>query len=363
MTAETPWGMVFDGPGRKLNCATFARPKLAPGECLVRVLGTTLCGSDLHSYEGRRLTPVPTILGHEILGEIEELPTEPPTAIGGRPLAVGDRVVWGLAASCGECHYCHRDLPQKCVALFKYGHEALRPGRELSGGLASHCLLVRGTAIVRVPDSVPDAVACPAACATATVAGALRVAAARPQGRFLVVGLGMLGLTACAMLRAAGAECVWGVDVDPRRRALATRFGALRALECNEVPGSVMAHTDGRGVDAAFEFTGSPDGARMTLEALDLGGVAVWVGATYPAPPVSVDAETIVRRCLTVRGLHNYHPTDLVAAMEFLASHGRSSPFESVVSPPFPLEQAEGAFKAAATGEYLRVAVGHFRTS
>ena len=101
MTAETPWGMVFDGPGRKLNCATFARPKLAPGECLVRVLGTTLCGSDLHSYEGRRLTPVPTILGHEILGEIEELPTEPPTAIGGRPLAVGDRVVWGLAASCG----------------------------------------------------------------------------------------------------------------------------------------------------------------------------------------------------------------------------------------------------------------------
>ena len=77
---KKPRAMVFEAPGKPLALREFARPTLAAGEMLVEVSCTTLCGSDLHSYEGRRPTPCPTILGHEILGRVCELRPGDPVA-------------------------------------------------------------------------------------------------------------------------------------------------------------------------------------------------------------------------------------------------------------------------------------------
>src|SRR5262249_39058127 len=151
----------------------FATPAPQTGETLVTVLGCTLCGSDLHSVDGRRTVPVPTVLGHEIVGTIAAFgDASPQRDFAGRELRVGDRITWGIVASCGKCFLCCRGLPQKCAHAVKYGHESLRPGRELLGGLADHCLLTPGTAIVRLPEALPLGVACPASCATATIAAA-----------------------------------------------------------------------------------------------------------------------------------------------------------------------------------------------
>src|SRR5581483_7521681 len=104
---------------------------------LVRVTGCTLCGSDLHSYAGRRSVAVPTVLGHEILGRIDAFgPSTPRRDFLGQSLAEGDRVTWAIVANCGDCFYCLRGLPAKCQHSVKFGHELLRPGRELTGGLA-----------------------------------------------------------------------------------------------------------------------------------------------------------------------------------------------------------------------------------
>ena len=155
---------VFTGAGEPLELTELPVPAtLRDGEALVRVTCCTLCGSDLHSYSGDREVLTPTILGHEILGTIE--------AVGGRtPLAIGQRVTWSIAASCGECYFCRNDLPQKCERLFKYGHEQMSEEHPLSGGLATHCHLAPGTTVVEIPSGLPDEVACPANCATATVA-------------------------------------------------------------------------------------------------------------------------------------------------------------------------------------------------
>jgi alcohol dehydrogenase len=329
---------------------------------LVRVRACTLCGSDLHTFEGRRATPCPTILGHEIVGVVEALPADGPAADGyGRPLRVGDRVVWSLTAGCGVCFFCTHELPQKCERLFKYGHERIEPAHPLSGGLASHCQLRRGTAILRVPDAVPDLVACPAGCATATVAAALRHAGDVAGAVVLVQGAGMLGLTAAAFAATRGAAAVVVCDTNAARLALAERFGATHAVPLEEgseeLRGRIDALTDGRGADVALEFSGAATAVEAGPSLLRVGGRCVWIGAVFPSRPVALSPETVIRKHLSIHGVHNYLPRDLATALEFLSARHGFYPFAELVSRQFPLEEAEAAFRFAAASRPVRVAV------
>jgi alcohol dehydrogenase len=340
----------------------FHLPALAPGELLVRVACSTLCGSDLHTYQGRRETPCPTILGHEILGRVAALPPgDPPRDLAGRVLALGDRVTWSIAASCGACFYCTRKIPQKCERLFKYGHERATESHPLSGGLADYCHLARGTAVLHVPESLPDEVACPANCATATVAAALRVAGECRDHVVLVQGAGMLGLTAAAMLAARGAREIIVCDVDASRLQRAKAFGATRTVAVDRgsdaLAGVVMQSTADRGVDFALELSGSPEAVEAGLPLLRIGGRYVLVGAVFPARDVSLSAETIVRRLVRIEGVHNYQPRDLAAAVGFLADAHARHPFAELIGGRFALADAEAAFRHAISTKAPRVAV------
>ena len=160
--SKTTRAAVFLGPGSPLELREIPLPEPAGACLLVEVLACTLCGSDLHTMHGRRPVAVPTILGHEALGRVAGFgPDAPRRDAADRPLQAGDRVTWGVVASCGACFYCRRGLPQKCERQTKYGHEPLRPGSELTGGLAGHILLASGTTVLRVPDELTDAAACP----------------------------------------------------------------------------------------------------------------------------------------------------------------------------------------------------------
>ena len=362
VTPNKSLAAVFHEAHRPLTFESFDLPRLERGEVLVRVTCSTLCGSDVHTFEGRRSTPVPTVLGHEILGTVEALARgEPVTDTSGSPLAVGDRITWSIAASCGGCFFCHHDVPQKCEQLFKYGHEQIVAQHPLSSGLAEHCHLAAGTAILRVPDSLPDVVACPANCATATVAAALRVGEGCEGEAVLVQGAGMLGLTASAMARARGAEQVIVCDVDPDRLQRALEFGATRIVLVTEDPKSLLDAvgevTDGRGVDLALEMSGAPSSVEAGLKLPRIGGRYVLIGSTFPARRVAVDPEAVVRRLLRITGNHNYMPVDLADAVTFLLQHGAAYPFADLVHDSFLLRDAEAAFGHAIEGGSLRVAV------
>src|SRR5208283_5261802 len=117
---------LFHGSDRPLELRHFATPIPDGAEVLVRVTCCTLCASDLHTHAGRRTAPTPTALGHEIVGRIEAFgSTAARHDFRGQPLAVGDRLSWSVAASCGGCFFCAHELPQKCATLFKYGHEKI----------------------------------------------------------------------------------------------------------------------------------------------------------------------------------------------------------------------------------------------
>src|SRR5262245_22979801 len=253
--------VLFHGAGRPLELADVPTPEPRGAEVLVRVRCCTLCRSDLHTHAGRRQGPTPAVLGHEILGSVEAFgPDAPRVDLGGTPMAVGDRVTWSVVASCGACPCCVEGLPQKCDRAYKYGHEAVTRERPCTGGLAEYVLLRPGTACLRVPDELADRVACPANCATATVAAVLRIGAgADLAGKaVLVLGAGALGLTACAMARSAGARVVIASDPQERGRERAIAFGATHAVSASrdELAAVVAETTAGRGADVVLELAG-----------------------------------------------------------------------------------------------------------
>lgn len=324
--------------GVGLDHETVAVPgvALARGDVLVAIELSTVCGSDVHTVQGHRSAPTPLVLGHESVGRVIAMGDGGAAVTDGSDLRIGDRVVWSVTVSCGTCDRCAAGFTQKCRSLAKYGHERIGPRWELTGGFASHAHLRSGTAIVRVPESLPAAVLAPASCATATAWAAV----ARGSGgrslegaRVLVYGAGLVGLSAVAIAADAGAD-VTVIDPSAPRRAFAERFGGVAATTAN-APADIVIEASGHAVVDA-------------IAAADIGGTVVLVGSVFPADPVPLDAESIVRRLVTVMGVHNYTAADLAASVEFLAGFGRGYPFDEVVREVHPLEDVDAALVAAA---------------
>ena len=324
-------------------------------EILVRVVGCTLCGSDVHTFLGRRTTPLPTILGHEILGRIEAFgPTAPRSDLRGQCSEVGDRVTWTLVASCGTCFFCRHDLPQKCASATSTGTRRCAKGSR-TGALPTSACSRPAPDWCACADSLSDEVACPANCATATVAAAVAAAGLLREAKVLVLGAGMLGLTACGMVRDAGAAEVVCCDIQPKRLCRAADFGSTHLASPDALPALVVDMTSGRGVDVAIDLAGTPSAFETLWPLVRLGATVVLVGAVYPTRHVRLPVEQLVRRNLVLRGVHNYTPQHLVAAVEFLETS--DYPWTSLVSDWLPLEEATRAFFNAQDPATLRIGV------
>lgn len=355
--------MAWLGVGIPHEALAVPGVALAPQDVLIAVEMSTICGSDIHTVQGRRHAPTPLVLGHESVGRIIAIGDDGARAADGAELHVGDRVVWSVTVSCGHCDRCVAGLTQKCRTLAKYGHARIEPRWELTGGFAGHVHLRAGTAIVRVPEALPAAALAPVSCATATAwAGIVRGAALRGRRRpdpspaaseesavlagerALVLGAGLVGLTAAVIAAELGAR-VRIADPDPARRAFAERFG-LTAVTPDDVAEE--------GADLVIEASGHA--VRAALDAVDVGGAVVLLGSVFPADVVPLDAERIVRRLISVAGVHNYTGSELHAAAAFMAGRGRAHPFAEAVGAVHPLAAVDAALvQAAAPGAPLRV--------
>ncbi len=348
---------------------TIAVPGVALGEedVLVAVELSTVCRADAEAARGARRASTPVVLGHESVGRIIALGDAGAMAVDGSPLRIGDRVVWSATVSCRQCDRCLCGRPQSCRSATRYGEERVAADRELAGAFASHVQLRPGTAVVRVPETLPAAVLAPAACATATAwAAVARVRRHRDLGgtRVRVHGAALLGLTVAAIAVELGAV----VDVrDPHaeRRARARDFGATGF--------------DGE-PDAVIHTAGPVTAA--TVEAVADGGVVVVVGgdardadspAAAPAAGrktgdgapdadaadlavLALDVARLSARSTTIAGMQGSTAGDLADAVAFLAGRGRAYPFADVVGSIVPLAAVDAALAAATEpGAPLRI--------
>ena len=358
---STSLAAVFRTVGAPLTLERFPIPAPQASEAVVRVTCATICGSDLHSYFGRRRSPMPSILGHEMVGQIAAAGPKGARDYRGAALKIGDRVTWSMVWSCGRCFYCTHGLRPKCDTLMKFGHEEISPERALIGGMAEYCHLPEGTAIFCVPDRVPDTVACPANCATATVAAVLRNAGPVKDEVVVIHGAGMLGQTACAMSAQLGAARVIVIEPDQRRREQAVRFGAQVAIDAalpsEEILARIRDVSGGRGADTGLELAGYPESIELGVELLRMGGRFILAGATFPTRPVQLSGEQLVRRLIRLVGVYNYEPEDLESALAFLAETSEKYPFAELVGARYPLSEVNAAIAYAENQRPPRVAL------
>ncbi|MDI3321233.1 zinc-binding dehydrogenase [Pinibacter soli] len=347
---------VFNGHGQPFSISTHDVPFIKTGEVLVKTLYTTLCGSDIHTYCGRRQEPPNVVLGHEVVGEIAWIdPQHSGKDINGAAIQPGDRITWSIFSVPPGIVPPHPDMPQKSEQLFKYGHALAKEDDVFNGGLADYCVLRANTAIIKISNDVPLKVAATINCAHATVMGALRIAGKIENRKVLVLGAGMLGLACLAMCKEAGASWIGLVDRDNGRLQWGEKFGASKSYhldektEENELPWPEA--------DIVFDMSGSPRAMEMGMDSLALGGAAIWIGAVFPDAPVKVDAQKVVRKLLQIRGLHNYNYDDLVKATEFIERSHSKYPFAELVEKEYNIEAVEDAFAFASEQKPVRVGV------
>jgi putative phosphonate catabolism associated alcohol dehydrogenase len=353
--------MVFNGPGEEMQLQQRELPELAVGEVLIRNLYTTICGSDLHTFCGLRKENTPTILGHEIVGKVVKISeSHSRKDYAGNPLKEGDIVTWSIFSADPDSEMSAQGMPQKTAGVFKYGHATVTENDAFHGGLAEYCVLKSHTAILKIPDNVSLPVAATLNCAVATVAGALRLAGTVKGKTVLITGSGLLGMVCAAMCKDAGAKKIITADIAATRLQQSLAFGVDET--CLLTPTSGVENESSLSsfyskIEVVFDMSGSPEAMEEGVAALAVGGVAVWVGAVFRQRKVMVDAEQIIRRLITLKGLHNYNYDDFVYAVDFMRRNAQRFPFEQIVGKEFSLNEAEQAFEYALKNKPLRVGI------
>ena len=354
---------VYEAPNTPFILKEFPVRPARRGEVLVRVTMSTICRSDIHSYEGRRPNPCPGILGHEIIGRIEEIGQGIEKDMRGDPLKVGDRITWSEYFFDGQCYYREvLDMPQKCHGVRKYGHDLAEEDPHFLGGFAEYCYILPGTWILKLPDNLSDEEATPLNCGVATMASVTEAAEIGLGDAVVIQGLGLLGLYGAAMAKARGARCVIGLDAVASRLQIAKKFGVDHAIDVACV-GAKSAMEQVRnlcppdGADAVIEVCGVPDVIPQGLQMLRTGGRYVLGGLVNPGASVTIDANMLVKRWITLRGIHNYHPRHLIQALDFVMANRNRFPFKQIVDSRFALKDLDDAFKKASERSVLRAAI------
>jgi putative phosphonate catabolism associated alcohol dehydrogenase len=363
MIAKTGKLAVYEQANAPFRIESYPLRDPLPGEVLVRISMSTICRSDIHSWQGHRPNPCPGVLGHEIIGVIEALGAGVDQDMRGDPLAVGDRITWSEYFIPGRNYFTEvLDLPQKSPGVDKYGHMAAATLPHHHGGFGEYCYILPNSWILRLPDELTDEEATPINCGVATMIAVTEAANIRIGQTVVVQGLGLLGLYGAAIAKARGARVVIGMDTVAERRERATQFGVDLALDPlstdkTELLRQVRELCRPEGADAVIEVCGVPEAITLGIEMLRTGGTYVLAGVVNPQAMVTLDANLILRKLLTLRGVHNYHPRNLIEALDFVVANRQRFPFHNLVDGKYSLDRVNEAMADAASRSVLRAAI------
>lgn len=271
------------------------RPVPGPGEALIRITITTICGTDVHIVRGEYPVKAGLIIGHEPVGVIEEL--GPGLERDYRP---GQRVIAGAITPCGQCFYCQNGSGSQCGGALG----GWRFGNTINGAWAEYLLVPDARAnLAVIPDSLSDeqVLLCPDIFSTGL--GGAESGKIRVGDAVAIFAQGPIGLCATMGANLKGAALVIGVDPSPARLTAARRFGANVILNPMDVDvvAEIRKLTGGRGVDVAIEALGQQETFETALRSMRAGGTLSSLGvysgklvAPYDAISAGLADQTIV---------------------------------------------------------------------
>jgi S-(hydroxymethyl)glutathione dehydrogenase / alcohol dehydrogenase len=277
--------------GQPLTIETVRLDGPREGEALVQIKATGVCHTDAFTLSGADPEGLfPAILGHEGAGVVVDV------GPGVRSLKKGDHVIPLYTPECRQCDYCTSGKTNLCQAIRVTQGRGLMPdgsSRISAGGEVVHHYMGTSTfaeftvvpeiALAKIREDAPFEKVCYIGCGVTTGIGAvINTARVEPGDNVVVFGLGGIGLNVVQGARMSGAGMIVGVDVNPKRRALAEKFGMTHFVNPKEVAGDLVPFlvdlTKG-GADYSFECVGDVKLMRQALECCHKGwGVSVIIG-------------------------------------------------------------------------------------
>jgi len=281
-------------------------PRIGPGELLLRVEASGICGSDV--MEWYRKDRVPLVLGHEIGGEVVAV------GDGVERYRVGDRVSASHHVPCNTCRYCLSGHHTVCDTLRRTNFDP--------GGFAEYLRLPtinvdRGVYPLPAEVSFEEATFIePLAC----VLRGQRLARLQPGQTILVIGSGIAGLLHVHLAQALGAGRVIATDISDYRLEAARRFGADIAIHAEEdVPARLRKSSDGRLADVVIVSTGATSAFHQALGCVERGGTVLFFAPTGPGVTIPLSINDLFwRNEVTLTTTYAGSPADHVEALELI---------------------------------------------
>ena len=328
--------LVFHGPGQ-ISVEQVSIPRPGPGEAVIRVTLTTICGTDLHILKGEYPVKPGLIIGHEPVGVIHEL------GVGVTDYAVGDRVLVGAITPCGQCSYCLSGDWSQCggpIGGWKFGNT-------INGAQAEYLLVPSAQAnLAKIPDDLSDEQVVLLADVASTGISAAESAEVKIGDTVAVFAQGPIGLCATAGAKLKGAGFIIAVESDPVRAAMAKRMGADIVVDHTEVDAveEIRRLTKGRGVDVAIEALGTQATFENALRVLRAGGTLSSLGVysgklSVPLEPFAAglgDHKIITTLCPGGK--------ERMRRLMELVRHGRLD-LRPLLTHTFPLDRITEAYK------------------
>jgi len=269
-TTPTMRALVFHGPNQ-IAVEHVPIPRPGPGEAVIRVTLTTICGTDLHILKGEYPVRPGLVIGHEPVGIIHEL------GVGMSGYKVGDRVLVGAITPCGQCNYCLGGDWSQCggpIGGWKFGNT-------INGAQAEYLLVPNAQAnLAKIPADLSDEQVVLLADIASTGISAAESGEVKIGDTVAVFAQGPIGLCATAGAKLKGAGFIIAVESDPVRTAMAKRMGADVVIDHTktDVVAEIRRMTGGQGVDVAIEALGTQPTFESALRALRAGGTLSSLG-------------------------------------------------------------------------------------
>ena len=305
-------------------------PQIGPGELLVKVLASGICGSDV--MEWYRIKKAPRVLGHEITGEIVEV------GKGVDRYKAGDRVFVSHHVPCNTCPYCLNGFHTLC--------DTLRTTNFDPGGFAEYLRVPRinvdrGVFLLPEKVSFEDGVFIePLAC----VCRGQRLAGLKPGQTVLIIGSGISGVLHIALARASGAGRIIASDISEYRLKAAKRSGADEVLFAKEVRTSKLREINqGRLVDLVIVCAGSLSAYKPALETVDRGGTVLCFAPLEPGVEFVLPFFDFWNDGLTLLSTYGGSPFDISTAIELIRA--RRLPLHEMITHRLPLAETGLGFQ------------------
>ncbi len=314
-------------------------PAIGPGELLVKIVASGICGSDV--MEWYRIKKAPLVLGHEIAGVVVQV------GEGVKGFVEGNRVIATHHVPCNNCEYCQRGQHTLCPTL----HNT----RYYPGGFVEYvrvpAINIEKGGVVKLPTAVSFEAGTfvePLGC----VVRGMRELLFEPARTVLVLGSGLSGILNIKTVKAYAAGKVLATDIDPFRLEMARQAGAEIVINASEedVTARVLKETGGLGVDYVITTASAPATFHQAMESVKPGGKVLLFGIMAPGTKINFDVFSFWQKQVQLFSTYAASPRDLTDALELLRAHRVE--VEEMITHRLPLTEIQRGFQLTASPKH-----------